>query len=430
VLCGFVFTTACKEKAPEYINQPPTARIKASVTKGNRPLEVEFDGSLSSDPEEGNLSFNWDFGDGTNSSSITPSKTFTEDGTYNVKLTVVDDEGLQDSDQTSISVDTPPPPPNLFPLTENAQWVYLVKATDTENGNVTGYEEGLTYLTVKKLNLEYEFTEFIDLRITGKKFYNRQKLGDFIYLSHVAGKTLGVKHDIEGTYNTMIDLGKSSWNNFAMFFSRSSSQSVSMSSSNLTIGLGTFPSYKVKYQRDNWGEKYVTERFDVSEEEFLNPQIGLIYRKTSRYVNFLDCFTCPVYGGGFEIELVGYYIPQADGTVLEGGYGYNPDNPYGGNLGQLVIWAREDIGYTEVSLDGEYVGMITNYWTGGVDCDQPNALNVSRPDGSYLLTAESNKGYYWEGTITFVEGLCDDVVLTLTKKGVGGSKKIFESGSE
>lgn len=209
-----------------------------------------------------------------------------------------------------------------------------------------------------------------------------------------------------------------------MFFSRRNSQSVTMSSSNISIGLGDFPAYEVRYHRDNWGEQYVSERFDVTETEYLNPQIGLLYRSTSSYVNFRDCFTCPVYGGSTEIELVGYYIPQADGTVLEAGYGYNPNNIYGGNLGQLTIWASEDIGYTEVNIDGEYVGLITNYWPSGLECDQERALNVSRPDGSYTLTAESPKGYYWEGTITFIEGVCDTIELLLSKKGTGGSGSI------
>lgn len=412
------------ERPPEYVNQKPIAKVMASQTEGNRPLSVDFDASLSSDPEDGSLAYSWDFGNGTSSTSITPSKTFNETGTYTVTLTVTDEGGLQDTDQATIKVNEPP---NLFPLSENSQWVYLVKSTETENGSVSGYAEGLTYITVKDINLEYDNIEFIDLRVTGKKYYNGNLLGDYIFLSHVAGRSLGVKHDVGETFNNMIDLESQSWNNYAMFFSGSSSQSVTMTTSNITIGLGTFQAFRVKHQRDNWGEQYVSERYDISEEEWLDPEIGLIYRKTSRYVNFLDCFYCPVYGGSNEIELVGYYIPQPDGSVSQAGYGYNPDNPYGGNLGVLTIWASVDIGYTEVKLDGEYVGTISNYWPDGLTCDQPRALNVSKPDGGYLLTAESSNGYYWEGTIYFTEGTCDTIELLLTKKGTGGSQGIRQS---
>ena len=412
----YFLSSGCDRRGnePEPVNRDPIAKIVASVTEGEKPLKVEFDASLSSDPDEDELSYLWDFGNGSTSSSISPNQTFMETGTYQVTLTVSDAGGLSDSEQISIRVSEPP---NIFPITENAQWVYFVKSTDLENGNISGYEEGYTYITVKNINLEYENVDFIDLRITGKKFYNKQLLGDYIFLSHVPGKRIGVKHDEGETFNNMIDLDNYTWNNFAMFFSRSNSQSVIMTPMSFTIGLGTFHGYQVKYQRDNWGENYVTERFDVMEQEFLDPEIGFIYRNTSRYVNFLDCFTCPVYGGGIEIELVGYYIQLPDGTVFEDGYGYNPANPFGGNLGQMTIWASEDIGHTEVYMDNEYVGVITNYWPDGLTCDQPRALNVSLADGSYTLTAESNKNYYWEGTVTFTEGVCETVELTLTKGG-------------
>jgi hypothetical protein len=134
-------------------------------------------------------------------------------------------------------------------------------------------------------------------------------------------------------------------------------------------------------------------------------------------VNFLDCFYCPVYGGSTEIVLTGYYIPQPGGTALEGGSGYNPSNPYGGNLGMATVWAIEDIGYTKVYIDEEYVGGIGNYWPDGKpDCGDIRALNLTFPDGTYTLTATSSKGYYWEGTVPFIAGTCDDVQLVLTEK--------------
>lgn len=52
--------------------------------------------------------------------------------------------------------------------------------------------------------------------------------------------------------------------------------------------------------------------------------------------------------------------------------------------------------------------MITNYYSGGVSCDELKALNVTYPAGYYAFTAESNKGYTWEGQVYFSEGSCDD----------------------
>jgi len=415
--------TGCDEKEAKNVNKAPSANLVASPLEGDFPLVVAFDAGLSSDPEDDMLSYLWDFGDGSSSTSVSPSHTYNEEGYFTATLTVSDPEGLSDTDQTIIRVNEPPRM-NLFPLSKNAQWVYFVKSTDTENGAVSDYSEGYTYLTVKELNLESESVDYITLRITGKKYYTGTSLGDFIYLAHTAGETLRVKHYMEDEYKDMINLSQSSWNNFAMFFTRSSSQSVTLSSATVALGLGTFDAFRVNHHRDNWGENYVSERYDITEEEFLNPNIGFLGRNTSRYVNFRDCFTCPVYGGSSEIELVGYYIPQADGSIVEGGSGYNPENPYGGTQGILTIGATEDIGYTDVKIDGEDVGTISNYWPDGFTCEQPRALNLSRSDGSYTLTAESNLGYYWEGTITFIQGTCDTVELLLSKKGISSSQVV------
>ena len=421
VILMVLFSCEKDEKEKE-VNHAPVANLHADVTSGNRPLTVHFDASGSSDQDGDVLSYWWDFGDGNNSTSASVSKYYGTIGTFQVKLKVTDDEGLSDEASTTITVNKPP---DLFPVTENAQWVYRVKSTDTENGEISDYEEGTTYLVVTELDLQYETTDFITLRVTGKQFYNKRLLGDYIYLAHVAGSELSISHKPGDSYVTMIDLEKSSWSNFAMFFSQTSSQDVTLSSSSITIGLGTFQAYHVKYHNDNWGEQYATERYDVTEEEYLNSQIGLLYRKTSRYDDFMDCFTCPVYGGSDEIELIGYYIPQEGGSPLQGGTGYNPNNPYGGDLGLVTIWASEDIGYTDVYMGDEYIGMIQNYWPGGLSCDQYKALNVFKPGGYlYWLTADSPRGYHWATTVAISEGVCNTLELQISKKSADGESEI------
>ena len=415
--------TGCEEKEPANGNKAPSANLVASPLEGDSPLVVDFDAGLSSDPEDGMLSYLWDFGDGSSSTSVAPSHTYNEEGSFTAILTVSDQEGLSDKDQTIISVNEPPQQ-DLFPLSKNAQWVYFVKSTATENGVVSDYAEGYTYLTVKELNLDSDGVDYMTLRVTGRKHYAGYPLRDFIFLAHKAGESLRVKHYEADEYRYMIDLSQSSWTHFAMFFTPSLNQTVYLSSATVSIDLGTYEAFHVYHQRKNLNDQYASEHYDIKEEEFLNPNIGLLGRITSRYVNYRDCFTCPVYGGSGEMELVGYYIPQADGSVIEGGSGYNPNNPYGGDQGILTIGATADIGNTEVKIDGEDVGTISNYWSGGLTCDQPLALNVSRSDGSYMLTAESNLGYYWEGTITFIQGTCDTVELLLSKKGTSASQVV------
>ncbi len=72
-------------------NLPPTASFQFSPTGGAAPLLVFFDGSASTDPEGSNLSYTWDFGDGSDTvSGKTPTHAFAAVGTFTVRLTVTD----------------------------------------------------------------------------------------------------------------------------------------------------------------------------------------------------------------------------------------------------------------------------------------------------------------------------------------------------
>lgn len=95
-------------------NQPPKAVANQSVKYGPKPLSVQFDGSASSDPENGVISYLWDFGDGSATSSIVnPSHTFspsTDDPTsFNVTLTVTDNTGQTNTTNLLVSVNNTPP---------------------------------------------------------------------------------------------------------------------------------------------------------------------------------------------------------------------------------------------------------------------------------------------------------------------------------
>ena len=86
------------------LNMPPTAVATAAPVNGLAPLEVSFSSSNSSD-DEGIVSYNWDFDDGSPTSSVeNPTHIFTDIGTYSVELTVTDEAGLDDSDTVIIVV--------------------------------------------------------------------------------------------------------------------------------------------------------------------------------------------------------------------------------------------------------------------------------------------------------------------------------------
>lgn len=82
--------------APSGGNRAPKAVITATPDSGYTDLAVQFSGAGSSDPEGSALSYVWDFGisgDGDTSTAVTPTWTYTENGSYLVTLTVTDAEG-------------------------------------------------------------------------------------------------------------------------------------------------------------------------------------------------------------------------------------------------------------------------------------------------------------------------------------------------
>jgi PKD repeat protein len=85
-------------------NQPPTARLTANPTSGEAQLFVRFDASSSWDPDGHIMSYDWIFGDGSTGSSVSPFHVYTSAGTYTVKLTVTDDEGVIDTATGKITV--------------------------------------------------------------------------------------------------------------------------------------------------------------------------------------------------------------------------------------------------------------------------------------------------------------------------------------
>lgn len=71
-------------------NHNPVANSTSNATKGLAPLTVQFSSSGSFDPDGTALSYMWNFGDGSESFEVNPTKTYVSNGTYTVQLTVSD----------------------------------------------------------------------------------------------------------------------------------------------------------------------------------------------------------------------------------------------------------------------------------------------------------------------------------------------------
>ncbi len=88
---------------PPPLNQPPNAVASASPTIGPAPLNVQFTGSGSNDPDGTIASHAWSFGDGNNSTLANPAHTYNALGTYAAQLIVTDNGGEKDT--TSVTID-------------------------------------------------------------------------------------------------------------------------------------------------------------------------------------------------------------------------------------------------------------------------------------------------------------------------------------
>ncbi|MCP3953518.1 MAG: PKD domain-containing protein, partial [Desulfobacterales bacterium] len=98
-------------------NQNPTALFDADPTSGQVPLAVTFDASASADPDGQINAWTWEFGDGSTGSGESVMHTYTQQGTYTVKLTVTDDDGAEAAVTKTnlISVQPDPIDPNQNP---------------------------------------------------------------------------------------------------------------------------------------------------------------------------------------------------------------------------------------------------------------------------------------------------------------------------
>ncbi|MEV8425803.1 PQQ-dependent sugar dehydrogenase [Streptomyces niveus] len=87
-------------------NKAPTAVIKADKTSGQAPLTVSFSATGSSDPEKGELTYQWDLdGDGTfDATGPTASRTYPDNEQFQARLKVTDPQGKSGLTSRQITV--------------------------------------------------------------------------------------------------------------------------------------------------------------------------------------------------------------------------------------------------------------------------------------------------------------------------------------
>lgn len=98
-----------RDRYPIYRAHPPVARFTYSPTSSSVGEKITFNASSSSDLNENIISYLWDFKDGNISSTAdsTIDHTYEFPETFNVTLTVLDDDGLNSSDSHTVLVMMP-----------------------------------------------------------------------------------------------------------------------------------------------------------------------------------------------------------------------------------------------------------------------------------------------------------------------------------
>ncbi|MBI4473545.1 MAG: PKD domain-containing protein [Acidobacteria bacterium] len=100
--------------SPTVFQLAPTASCTADPTIAGIGGSIHFDGSGSfhQDPAHSIVSYSWDFKDATSGSGVSVNHSYSAVGTYNVQLTVTDDQGLTGSSTCPVTVQVGALPPN------------------------------------------------------------------------------------------------------------------------------------------------------------------------------------------------------------------------------------------------------------------------------------------------------------------------------
>ncbi|WP_374210647.1 beta strand repeat-containing protein [Dermatobacter hominis] len=88
-------------------NAPPVAVATDSApTSGTAPLQVQFSSNGSNDPDGSIVAYSWDFGDGLGTSTDdSPTYLYSTPGDYTATLSVLDDDGAENTTSVAIHVD-------------------------------------------------------------------------------------------------------------------------------------------------------------------------------------------------------------------------------------------------------------------------------------------------------------------------------------
>ncbi len=115
----------------------PTASFTASTTSGTAPLPVQFTDTSSGAP----TSWAWEFGDGSTATEQNPAHTYTQPGTYTVRLSATNAVGTSTPVTATVTVAAAPvlPVASFTASATTGQAPLVVRFSDTSTGTPTAW---------------------------------------------------------------------------------------------------------------------------------------------------------------------------------------------------------------------------------------------------------------------------------------------------
>ncbi len=111
-------------------NLPPVAIFKFQPENPHSLTLIEFNASGSTDKDGSITNYTWNMGDGTTKSGVMITHKYSKPGTYEVTLTVVDDEGDESTYTATVKVDNRAPEANFVITPENPKEGEKINFTD------------------------------------------------------------------------------------------------------------------------------------------------------------------------------------------------------------------------------------------------------------------------------------------------------------
>jgi len=111
-------TTPSSTTSTTLENRTPIADFRMNLRSGMAPLTVAFT-NKSSDPDGDTFTSLWDFGDGSQSTAVNPTHTYSSSGDFRITLVVTDSHGAMSNPKRDMVSVKPPSPTPEMPIEEN-----------------------------------------------------------------------------------------------------------------------------------------------------------------------------------------------------------------------------------------------------------------------------------------------------------------------